>query len=193
MSRAAYLSFVLAACGGSVSDRAGPPPSVSVPEIEVAGEAKRPDEGFLSLADMAIFEPDRPDQKLVLKADGTIVHRGETIGRLESTGELTVTKTKDVFRLAADGTVTGPNGELPMKIREDGSLTQDGEVLATIGDDGVIEPRKGGGKPLQIAGAAQGRRAAMFLTLLMTMPLRVEESSSGEPMAPPAATSSSPP
>lgn len=108
-----------------------------------------------------------------VKADGTIVADGKTIGSF-SKNELRDESGTAVYSVAKDGTVGGKDVNKKASFSSSDELqSEDGSKL-TVDDKGTVNWMKSNGKnepaPLKIAGVnAKNRRAAILLVVYLTM------------------------
>jgi hypothetical protein len=108
---------------------------------------------------------------MVIRADGGVEAEGKAIGTIHRDGRFVAADGKEVGRLQADGRISG--GSMPelggLTIDPDGIVKKDGQPVMTLGTDGVMSP-VGGETKIRLVGPAAGRRAAVFVFLIASLP-----------------------
>lgn len=170
------VAIVLAACGGGNKQ----PVTQTTPAPATTTTASA---ATVELGELKFFEGD--DMGMQLHANGHL----EVKMMHSEAGKPAQEMWHDVGSVAADGTVTGPDGKKHAEIKADGSMVSpdgqtapfhlDGETLViadkkiTIDDKGVLQGGNDMGKPVRIEGATTPglkRTALVLLALLMASP-----------------------
>ncbi len=171
-----FVAIVLAACGGGTKQTATP----AAPPPPVAATAST---GTVELGELKFFEGD--EMGMQLHANGHL----EVKMTHSEAGKPPQDSWQEVGAIAADGSVTGPDGKKHAEIKADGSMVSpdgqtapfhlEGETLViadkkiTIDDKGILQGGNDGGKPVRIEGATTPglkRTALVLLALLMASP-----------------------
>jgi hypothetical protein len=166
---ALFACLALAACGPSQTTKPveSPGPAAS---SSASAEASAPPKTGLVIKE-ATFTGGTPPMTITLRADGRIEGPdGKTKATLSTDGKLTgASSGKVVATIDASGKVTFGDAPTDLVIDEDGTLHMGGEVVK-LGADGVLEGDKSNTK---IVVDPAGRRAALFVMFVLTMPKQV--------------------
>ncbi len=173
-----FVAIVLAACGGG-----NKPAATQTAPLPTATATAAASTGTVELGELKFFEGD--EMGMQLHANGHL----EVKMTHSEAGKPPQDSWQEVGAIAADGSVTGPDGKKHAEIKADGSMVSpdgqtapfhlEGETLViadkkiTIDDKGILQGGNDGGKPVRIEGATTPglkRTALVLLALLMASP-----------------------
>ncbi len=160
------------ACGGTKKDAdeiEQDPIEFEEPEAPAAGVPGEPGEAHLKVIEMTIKDP---AAEILIKADGTIEVAGNKVGTITAKGEMLHANGALLAKLKPDGTIEGGHLKTEdfegISVGEDGVLLKAGTPLMEITEDGTVTANGTGF--FTLIGDVEGRRAAMFVIVIATMP-----------------------